>query len=69
MDEVECFASASYPGDPRAVFWDGIRFEIERTLAQWRTPRGICFRAEAKDGHVFEMCFEEAAQRWCVEVL
>jgi hypothetical protein len=69
MDEVECVAGASYPGSPRAVFWEGNRLEIERILAQWRTPRGIFFRAEASDGRVFEMCYEEDTQRWCVVVL
>lgn len=53
MDDVECIASASYPGNPRTVVWEGIRLEIERTLAQWRTPQVICYKAQDKDGRVF----------------
>jgi hypothetical protein len=69
IDEVECTASASYPGDPRAVYWEGSRLEIERTHAQWRMPGRICFRVEIKDGRIFEMYYEEDTQRWYVETL
>lgn len=69
MEEVECIASASYPGDPRALYWEGVRYEIERTLAQWRTPQEICFRVKTTDGGTFNTCYQEATRRWFVEAL
>ncbi len=68
MEDVECSASAAYPGDPRAVNWEGSRVEIVRTLTQWRTPQGICYRGAAADGRVFEMCYDASTQQWQVQV-
>lgn len=68
MEDVECIASSAYPGDPRAVHWEGRRIEIERVVAQWRTPQGICYRAAATDGLTFVLCYDETAQHWQIEV-
>lgn len=68
MEKVECVAGAGYPGDPRAVYWEGQRYEIERTLAQRRTPQEICFWVKSTEGRVFKTCYTESTQDWIVEV-
>lgn len=64
---VECRSGATYAERPTALYWEQDRLEVEEILAQWRTPGGRVFRVLATDGRVFELSYEEAADRWLIE--
>ena len=64
MDNVECLSSASYPGTPTAVTWDGERHIIGAIISRSQSPRGHIFRVRTTDGLVFELFYNNATQVW-----
>jgi hypothetical protein len=67
-EAVECLASASYPGDPIAVTWQGQRHEVEAILDRWRGPQELGFRVRTREldglGAVFELIYDGSADDW-----
>ena len=63
---VECLSSASYPGEPIALTWDGQRRLISAVLGRWRTPDGIGFRVRTSEGLVFDLIYD-TADCWHIE--
>jgi hypothetical protein len=61
---VECRSETEYAGRPTAYTVEGERLEITRLLAEWRTPQGKCFRVQAQNGQVFELCYSEVDDAW-----
>ncbi len=61
---VECRSGSSYPETPVALTWEGRRREVREILERWRSPQGIHFRVQTEDGQVFELMYEEQADRW-----
>jgi hypothetical protein len=48
------------------VTWQGRRYAVERVEARWRTPAGPTFRIRTASGARFEVCYQEAEDRWSV---
>jgi len=63
-DLVECLSSASYPGNPIFLTWDGERREVEAILDRWRAPGETGFRVRTNDGLALELIYSEAARAW-----
>jgi hypothetical protein len=63
---VECYSGHAYAGEPRAVTWQGRRYVVARVEARWRTPAGPTFRIGTVCGARFEVCYQEAEDRWSV---
>ena len=64
---VECHSGHTYAERPRAFYWYSERFEISTIQAEWRSPEGKHFRAEAKNGSVFELIYKEASNTWQIK--
>jgi hypothetical protein len=63
---VECYSGHRYAQEPRAVIWQGQRYEIELVERAWRTPTGPVFRVRTADGRCFELAYDETADRWAM---
>lgn len=63
---VECYAGATYPEKPLALYWDGERLEIEQIEFQVRVPDGWRYRVRTINSQVFELKYEENNARWYV---
>lgn len=65
-DGVECYAGHAYPGDPRAVRWQGERRRVTRVLDRRRTPAGPAYRVQVEGGARLDLTYDEALQSWAV---
>jgi hypothetical protein len=63
---VECHSGHTYAGEPRAVVWQGQRYEVESVVARWRLPQGPAFRVLAGEGVVFDLDYNEEEDRWTI---
>jgi hypothetical protein len=63
-DVVECLSSASYPGMPVRLLWEGLRRNIAAILDRSHTPAGYRFRVKTTDGLFFELFYNVTTQRW-----
>lgn len=62
--QVECYSGYTYAQEPRAVVWQGQRFEVEAVEARWRTAEGPAFRVRVQPEKVFELRYHELQDRW-----
>ncbi len=68
MDEglVECRSDSRYAERPLAFVWEGQRQKVAEILAQWRSPAGMNFRVRIESGNVYDLCYDEAQDRWTI---
>ncbi len=65
---VECYAGASYPEDPRAVWWQGRRYPVEAIPNRQREPGGLRFLVTCSPGErQFELYYDSLTGTWDVE--
>jgi hypothetical protein len=64
---VECHSGFIYADRPIALTWEGLRLEIVRILAEWRTPEKIYFRVRTTNGWEFELAYNLAMDEWQVK--
>jgi hypothetical protein len=66
---VECYSGHTFAQEPRAVIWEGHRYEVERVEQRWRTPEGPGFRVQVEEGITFDIRYYELEDRWSVRLL
>ena len=80
---VECYSGHTYAQEPRAIEWEGRRYEVARIVKRWRTPAGPGFRVEVSgisklksqiSNHKSQMCnlvdltYLESTDQWTMTV-
>ena len=66
---VECHSGFAYAERPVALTWEGQRLEIQRILAEWRTPEHNRFRVRTSGGREFELAYSHVTDEWQIEQL
>ncbi len=66
---VECHSGYEYAERPVALYWEGVRLEVDRVEAEWRIPGGHCFRVSTKDGQKFELLYGELYDEWRINLI
>jgi len=66
---VECHSGFAYADRPVALTWEGRRLEINRILAEWRTPLENHFRVRTSDGREFELAYSQTMDEWQIKNL
>lgn len=66
---VECYSGHAYAHRPRAVHWDGERYEIRSVLSRWRTPEKLHYRVRTEGERGFILHYDLSADSWEVELL
>ena len=61
---VKCHSGYLYAQEPRAFVWQESELQIESVQEAWQEPGKRLFRAVTQDGRLFELCYNEAADRW-----
>jgi hypothetical protein len=65
MCRVECYAGATYPEDPRVVWWQGERFPVTEILNRQREPEGLRFMvACSPEARLFELFYDKLKNTW-----
>ena len=61
---VICYSGYLYAEQPRSLVWQGNQLEIESVEEAWLEPDRRLFRVVTHDGRPFELCYNEATDRW-----
>lgn len=63
---MECYAGASYPQRPLAVWVGEERLEVLEILREYRLPGGKGFRVRVQDNRIFDVQYQEYRDAWLV---
>lgn len=66
---VECYSGHAYAQELRALVWQGQRQVVRAVQARWRSPAGPAFRVQTERGAVYDLLYDETAQRWTITPL
>jgi len=61
---VECYSGYTYPDQPRAFYWQGLRQYVAQVVARWRAPDSCSFRVVTQDGTPFMLSYNEVQDNW-----
>jgi hypothetical protein len=67
--QVECYSGHTYAQEPRALIWQGARYQVAQIEGRWRTPEGPAFRVTADPEEVFELLYHELEDRWTIRAM
>jgi hypothetical protein len=66
---VECYSGHTYAQEPRALVWQGQRYQVAKAEARWRTPEGPAFRVLTESGELLELHYRELDKHWTIRAL
>ncbi len=61
---VKCYSGYLYAEEPRSLVWEESELDIESVEEAWQEPGKRLFRVVTHDGRLFELCYNEATDRW-----
>jgi hypothetical protein len=61
---VKCYSGYLYAEQPRSFVWQGSELQIESVEEAWREPGKRLFKVATQHGTLFELCYNEAIDRW-----
>ena len=64
---VECYSGLEYAERPTAVWWQGMRVEVEAVEKQWRTPEGKGFRVRLISGQILDLFWSIRTDEWSIQ--
>jgi hypothetical protein len=62
--KVKCYSGYLYAEEPRSLAWQGKELGIKSVENAWQEPGKRLFRVITQDGRLFELCYNEATDRW-----
>lgn len=57
-DQVSFFSGHTYAQRPVRFIWDGQTYQVDRVLAEWKTPDGKIFLVRTTDDQEFEIVYD-----------
>jgi len=61
---VKCYSGYLYAEEPRSFVWQESELVIKSVEKAWKEPDKRLFRVVTEDGRLFELCYNEATDRW-----
>jgi hypothetical protein len=61
---VKCYSGYVYAEEPRSFVWQESELEIKSVEKAWQESGKRLFRVVTQDGRLFELCYNEATDRW-----
>ena len=61
---VKCYSGHIYAEEPRSFKWEGVDHEVEEIMRAWQEPGKRLFLVKTKDNKIFQLCYNEAEERW-----
>lgn len=62
--KVHCYSGYRYAEEPRSFVWQESELGIRSVQKAWQEPGKRLFRVITQDGRLFELCYNEATDRW-----
>lgn len=67
-DRVESYAGASSPEEPRAVWWDGERYQVSEIIDRRREPDSLRFLVICSPGKaLFDLYYHLETESWRIQ--
>lgn len=67
-DRVECYAGASYPEEPRVVWYEGRLCQVVAILDRRREPDGLGFLVKCSPNNaLFDLYYQFETESWRVQ--
>jgi len=63
---VVCYSGQTYAERPVRFDWHGRWREVTEIMQAWQEPGKRCFRVLTGDGELFNLCYKEAQDKWCL---
>jgi hypothetical protein len=61
---VKCYSGHTYAEEPRSFELEGVVYEVEEIIRAWREPGERHFLVKTGDNKLFQLCYNEAEERW-----
>ncbi len=61
---VKCYSGYVYAEEPRFFVWQESELAVDSVERAWQEPGRRLFRVVTPDGRLFELCYNEASDRW-----
>ena len=61
---VKCYSGYLYAEEPRSFVWQENELEVKSVEKAWQEPARRLFRVVTHDGRRFDLCYNEATDRW-----
>jgi hypothetical protein len=62
--KVKCYSGHTYAQRPVSFTWRNINYPISKIESEWLEPGKKFFRIVTEDEKVFELCYNEAQDKW-----
>lgn len=62
--KVNCYSGHTYAERPVSFTWQGIDYKVEEIEKAWQGPGERCFLVKTKNNKIFQLCYNEAEDRW-----
>ncbi len=63
---VKCYSGHTYAQEPRSFTWEGVECEVAAIEKAWQEPGERHFLVKTGDNKFFQLCYNEAKERWSV---
>jgi hypothetical protein len=61
---VRCYSGYRYAEEPRSFVWREGELQIKSVEEAWHEPGKRLFRVVTQDSRLFQLCYDEATDRW-----
>ena len=61
---VKCYSGHIYAEEPRSFQREGVDYEVKEIERAWQEPGERHFLAKMRDNKLFQLCYNEAEERW-----
>jgi len=62
--QVKCYSGLTYAERPKSFLWKNKQLKIASIENEWLEPGKKFFRVVTEDEKVFELCYNEAQDKW-----
>lgn len=66
---VNCYSGHIYAERPQSFRWQDTEYEVEEIEKAWQEPGERHFRVRTRDSKLFQLCYNEAKDRWSLNEL
>ncbi len=62
--KVHCYSGHTYAERPQSFVWQNAEYKVEEIEKAWQEPGKRCFQVRTVDNKIFQLCYNEAQQKW-----
>jgi len=67
--QMSCYSGHTYAERPRSFLWQETGYKVKEIEKEWREPGRKLFKVTTDSGKSFELCYNEASDRWAATEL